>query len=454
MQFVAGYSATNCMNTALTSALTFGSGRFRSVVTNNNNWIVVGDFDIPTKLVDTSKDVLLCLPREVEKWGLYPTHQESWLSIAFVVGCHSQHRSDDTFGSTIRRQAWEAIPSCQWKALAVKALEFIGEFRKKLVENGEKNPRKLYKSLTRALQDCVLYLSGEYPEWQERFLSLSPVWQLVEIANRGRDGTLLLKSGVELANEAEAIVSEKIREFGGLDECRKAFENLIADKRPGRVILLPEGISLAEGAKLMFLDIILGTPDTHDMDVVSITANMAEPKLVQLKDELSGQRLDIIQVAPELGPKDELVGGHKAFQSVAEMLLANGRAVTDQGRALIARLSGQVDPAELARKYRMVAKEFFSDASNRKSWVSRKTAGSSVPQVKKVIPLYRIACDLLPRASFMEREGKFTGGLSPEKLAIEAGLGDVFRAIRNILDRQDATDEELEAIAADIERKL
>jgi len=439
----------------MNTKLIFGSGRFSSVVTNNRNGVLVGDFDLPTKLVDTSKDVLLCLPREVEKWGMYPTHQESWLCLAFVVGCHSRHESGDTSGLEIRRQAWEAIPAAQWQALAAKAIGFIGEFRQRLAEKSE-TPRKLYKSLTRALQDCVLYLSGEFPEDQDTFLSSSPVALLIEQANRGRSGELTLTEGTALADETEAIVSAKIIEFGGVVECSKALHDLelgLAEKH-GRVILLPENVSLDQGADLVSYDIVLGTPDAHDMDVVSIVAGTKEPQLVQLKDKLSDQRLDIIAVPPELGPKDELVGGHRAFQSVAEMLLANGRAISSEGKALIARLQGQVSPVELAQKYRVVAKEFFSDASNRKSWVSRRAAGTSVPQVKKVIPLYRIACDLLPRAAYMEREGKFTGGISPEKLAEQASLGDAFRAIRNIMDRQDATDAELEKIAVDIERKF
>lgn len=442
----------------------------------------MGDFDLPTKLVDASKDVLLCLPRQIEKWGMYPTHQESWLCLAFVVGCHSRQESGDTSGLEIRHQAWEAIPTAQWQALAAKAVGFISEFRQRLSE-GSETSRKLYKSLTRALQDCILYLSGEFPENQDAFLASSPVALLIERANQGRSGELTLAQGLTLADEAEQIVSDKIRELGGLGACQKALVELadefsesrdislqpmdpceiseggvlrvVSDKRPGRVIILPEHVLLSEGAELVSYDIVLGTPDAHDMDVVSVLECSSDsPTLVQLKDELSGQRLDIIRVSAELGPTKELVGGHRSFQSVAEMLLANGRPVSVQGEALIARLSGQVEPAELARKYRVVAKEFFSNASDRKSWVGRKAAGTSVPQVKKVIPLYRIACDLLPRASYMENRGGFTGGLSPEQLANEAGLGEAFRAIRSIMDRQDATDAELDKIATDIERKL
>ena len=87
--------------------------------------------------------------------------------------------------------------------------------------------------------------------------------------------------------------------------------------------------------------------------------------------------------------------------------------------------------------------------SDRKSWASRRL-DATVAQVKKVIPLYRIACDLLPRALFMERSGLFPGGLDIARLAEESNLGDIFRTIRSILDRQDASQGELEALAVQL----
>ncbi|MDD4901019.1 MAG: hypothetical protein PHS62_02825 [Patescibacteria group bacterium] len=441
------------MNT--TTKLTFGSGRFGSTVTNNRNEIVVGRFNRPTKLVDSRKDVLLCLPESNNAWDKgYPTHQESWLALAFVIACHSKHH--DQNGLAIRKVAYHfRIPDVQWPVLAAKAVEFASEFRQRLAEPGLSS-RKAFKSATRALQDCLLYaVTREFPADQDVFLAASPINPLIERANRGRAGELSHAEGLELANEIDHEVEKLVVSFGGIEKCRKALDCLKEYYRPdGRVILLPESITLEQGAELVSFDIILGTPDAHDMDVVSVAEGTKEPRLVQLRDEISGQRMDIIQVSPELGPKDELIGGHRPFQSVAEMLLANGRAISTEGKVLFARLQGQVNPAELAKKYRKVAKEFFSNASDRKSWVSRRAAGTSVPQVKKVLPLYRIACDLLPRASFMEQRGEFTGGISPEKLADEASLGDTFRKIRNVLDRQDATEQELETIAAEIECKL
>ncbi|MBI4377456.1 MAG: hypothetical protein HY549_13535 [Elusimicrobia bacterium] len=435
----------------MATKIVFGSGRFSSVVTNNVNEIFVGEYDAPTKLVDVRKDVLLCLPTQVEQWGNYPTHQESWLALPFVVACHSRHT--DAEGLAVRRAAWDAIPAAQWPALAEMAAQFTAEFRERLADAGL-TPRKAFKSATRALQDCLLYaVERKFPAEQDKFLQdAATIVPLVAEANRGRAGELDLAAGLTLADKIDAFVASLVSEFGGQDTCRQALVELQSDHRSGRVILLPEEISLERGAEMVSYDIVLGVPDAHDMDVVSVVEGTVEPELVQLRDEISGQRLDVIQVAPELGPSDELSGGHPPFQSVGEMILANGRPVTARGAALAERLSSQLCPADLARKYRKVAERFMRDASDRKSWAARRAGDFS--QVKKAIPLYRVACDLLPRACFMERKGKFPGGQDIAELARVAGIGEIYAAIRSFLERQDADQEELEAVAAALERKL
>lgn len=430
------------------TTLIFGSGRFASLVCNNTNDALVGDFDVPTKLVDEARDVRLCLPSDLGRWGLYPTHQESWLCLSFIAACHASH--EDESGLAIRQQAWQQIPEFQWQALAAKATEFANEFRSRL-SSEDFCQRKLYKSLTRALQDCILYLVEKetFPQDQDAFLGQSPVASLIEKANLGRAGQLSQAEGLELANQVDAVVADLVEQLGGSDACRQALSRLSGMALPSRVILLPEGMSLALGSELVEFDAVIGQPDEHDMDIVSIVASLKQPTLYQLNDVLSAQRMDIIAVPPTLGPADQLTGGHPAFQSVAEMLLANGTPVTSAGHSLVDRLTGQVCPLALAGKYREVAMDFFY-GDHRKSWISRRD-NPSVPQVKKVIPLYRIACDLLPRAAFLSGHDRFPGGIDMAQLADEAGLGDIFVAIRSFLDQQDADQAELEAVASQIQ---
>lgn len=355
--------------------LVFGSGRFNSVVVKNLNEIQFGGFDVPTKLVKDG-DILLCLPDCLNEWGMYPTHQDSWLCLSF-------------------------------------------------------------------------------PEDQDGFLQSSPVRELIEQANRGRQGELSPKQGLALADKADALVSQLMARFGGAAACKVALAELQAGLagKPGRVVLLPDSISLEQAKELVEYDVVIGTPDEHDMDVVSIVGFVSQPTLFQLVNQLSGQRLDIISVPEDLGPNDVLTGGHPSFQSVAEMLLANGSLVSAAGRQLVSRLASQVKPAELAQKYLEVAEDFMSNAANRKSWVSRRN-DPTVPQVKKAIPLYRVACDLLPRAIYMIANGRHTGGLEIAELAAKAGLAAEYQAIRSFLARQDACQEELEKTAEIITARL
>lgn len=441
------FGTVRSMNSA---RLVYGSGRFRGVVANNQNFVWVDGYDRPTKLVDARKDVALCLPAgDAWRWGMYPTHQDSWLNLAFVVACHAAH--EDEVGLEIRRRAFASIPAVQWPALVAMASQFAREFRERFAQQ-DLVARKAYKSATRALQDCLLYAAvREFPADQDAFLASSSVANLVAKANQGRAGQLKPEDGLELADAIDALVAQIAECFGGIDTCRKALVDLQDGSGSGRVIILPEGLELERAAELIRTDVVIGVPDAHDMDLVSVVEGQGAPELIQLTDVLSSQRLDIMVVSPELAAGDYLTGGHPAFQSVAEMLLANGTPRTARGEALVQRLQAEVDPLDLAKKYRQVAVDFFSGA-HRKSWVSRR-ADATVAQVKKVIPLYRIACDLLPRAFALEA-GRFPGGEDIVQLAQEAGLGEVFTAIRSVLDRQDATDEELDGIASAIKSHM
>jgi hypothetical protein len=434
--------------------LVFGSGRFADTVRNNRNDTVVAAYDIPTKLVDTQKNVMLCLPEDAGTWGNYPTHQDSWLSLNVVTACHSMHT--DKEGLAKRKEAWANIQPHEFAALIAKANEFNKEFLDRL-SDPNLTPRKAFKSATRALQDCLLYISDVFPEHQDAFLKGSPFAHLIDEANKGRRGELNADEGRKLHRQIQTRIDQCAEQFGGIEACRDGLQKVeeSGKEKNGRVILLPETMTLESAAELVRGDIVIGTPDSHDMDIVSIVSGQNQPKLVQLTDQLSKQRLDIMAVSADLLPNDHLTGGHPAFQSVAEMMLANGTARTVQGEKLIARLRDTVDPRALAKKYRDVAKKMLLDPEDHKGWTYRKD-NERYTQVKKVIPLYRIACDLLPRALYMESTGHFTGGVEPIELAESAGLGEIFKKIRHYMDPavQDAPQEELEEIAKVLADKL
>ncbi len=436
------------MKKILTS-LVYGSARFVGAVTNNINQVFIGTFDVPTKLVDTAKNVALCLPLDITKWGLYPTHQDSWLSLAFVATCHGG--KEDRLSDVRIKAFWEGIPSCQWPALIAKAAEFAAEFRTRLAD-GALEPRKAYKAATRCLQDCLLYREGEAGCMvsQEATLRSRPeLAQLIMLANEGRAGKLTTEDGLALADKVDEEVAKAAARFGGIETCKQALNELTAwgkQQERGRVILMPEGITLEQGAQLVGFDAIIGQPDEHDIDVVSVVEDLEAPRLFQFRDALSQQRLDIIAVSENLGPNDQLTGGHPSFQSVAEMLLANGRILTRTGSELVERLASEVDPVALADKYLRVAEDFLSNAKNPKSWVARRN-NPTVPQIKKAIPLYRVACDLIPRAFWMRTHREFTGGTDIQFFAEAAGLGAEYNIIRLMLDTQVAEQETMERVA-------
>jgi hypothetical protein len=80
-----------------------------------------------------------------------------------------------------------------------------------------------------------------------------------------------------------------------------------------------------------------------------------------------------------------------------------------------------------------------------------------VKQIKKLIPLYRVACDLLPRAVYMLKTGEFPAGVSDEELWSIGGTAEEATQITQLFASQkthEPTQEELHALATSIESKL
>ena len=75
----------------------YGSEGFESVEGNNHNIVLFADTNKTAKLA-LGKDVALLLPSDPEKvnfWSGYPTHQESWLPIWFILLNHPQHKTPE-----------------------------------------------------------------------------------------------------------------------------------------------------------------------------------------------------------------------------------------------------------------------------------------------------------------------------------------------------------------------
>ena len=83
-----------------------------------------------------------------------------------------------------------------------------------------------------------------------------------------------------------------------------------------------------------------------------------------------------------------------------------------------------------------------------KSWDLRKDA--DIPNIKKLIPLYRVAGDLLPRAIYMQKTGEFPCGMSIQEIAEGAGISDVTEHILDLMSTGEVKDEDLELISSQV----
>ena len=140
----------------------FGSGRFEGLVKNNTNSIVLSDIEVPYKLV-LGKDVILVLPSDPSKLDLkegYPTHQESFMPLWYILSYHSKALSEEgkQYVSGLNERVTPEMRDAINKALMYKALDFIEKFN-----ISDAPPKKKYKNLLRIGQDNLLYQDAEVP---------------------------------------------------------------------------------------------------------------------------------------------------------------------------------------------------------------------------------------------------------------------------------------------------
>lgn len=154
----------------------------------------------------------------------------------------------------------------------------------------------------------------------------------------------------------------------------------------------------------MMPDIIINEDD-HDVDAVVVKPSGAK---LRMRQEImpDGRRLDLIEVPEDLGPYDAL---EDSFQPTGWFIATDGKAETERGLALLRRLRAMINPREYASHLRAVSLCFLEPPDwcpgfiASKSWKAR--AGRA-PLEKQAIPLYRVACDLLPKALYAEKTGK------------------------------------------------
>lgn len=444
--------------------MAYGSERFESTTSNNHNEVLLTDTRKVAKVV-LGKDVVLVLPKNpdaIPKWAGYPTHQESWLPLWFVLLNHAQHRTPEEFEyrQKLNKQLTREDRELMRKALVHKANEFWQAYKQD-VET--KEPRKKYKNITRIVQDILLYVDAPETviENQEEYLTNHSLFPIIQKANELRRG-VGLEQASDLENQVEQVLTEYTEQVGS-EESARAYEELqeklLQNSSDELVVLVPDKNITDAGlyADLVSYDLLI-SEDEHDQDVVSIVPSLEEPQFHQLDTKFGPKlaherRMDVIAVPENLGVWDVVRGGKESYQPISMILMTNTKPETEAGIKMQERLQRELAPQFVAHHYLGAAEEFLHRDAWGKSFAKRYK-GEKVKQIKKVIPLYRVACDLLPRAVYMLKTGKFPAGVENDELWEVGEIQEEANKIQEYFKRQDATQEELAELAKAVELKF
>jgi len=444
--------------------MAYGSERFESATSNNHNEVLLTDTRKITKVV-LGKDVALVLPRNpdaIPKWAGYPTHQESWLPLWFVLLNHAQHRTPEELA--YRQKLNERLTPEDRELMRNALIHKANEFWKAYKQDAEtKEPRKKYKNITRIVQDILLYVDAPETaiENQEEYLTNHRLFPLVQKANELRRG-VGLEQASDLENQVEQVLADYTKQVGD-EESARAYEELqnklLQNSSDELVVLVPDKNIADAGlyADLASYDLLM-SEDEHDQDVVSIVPSLNEPQFHQLDTKFGPKlaherRMDVIAVPENLGVWDVVRGGKESYQPISMILMTHTKPETEAGVKMQEQLQKELAPQFVAHHYLGAAEEFLHRDAWGKSFAKRYE-GEKVKLIKKVIPLYRVACDLLPRAVYMLKTGKFPAGIENDELWEIGEITEEAEKIQGHFKRQDATQEELAELSRAIEVKF
>lgn len=437
----------------------FGSERFASTLANNHN-VVVFSGDTVQKIV-LGKDVALILPENPDNLNIqagYPTHQESWLPMWFVLLRHSQAKTapHQQYLEAINTRVTPTDRELVRSALLYKANEFWKTYQ----HDTAAEPRKHYKHLTRILQDILLYVDA--PETviadQDAYLADHALAPLIAHANTLRQG-VNLDTALQLEEQIEQLLANQTNAIGK-ERIQTAYETLQQQLRAAGqqndILLFPKKslAELKEAQALTSYDLMMGA-DEHDEDVITVVPGATEPTFHQatvqfIAEPSRRRRRDIIAIPADLGVWDVVRKGKESYQPISMIVVTHTTPTTDTGSWVRERLQQGMSPAMVASHYLGAAEEFLHREAWGKSYVKRKDR-DDLSAVKKVIPLYRVACDLLPRAIYMKQTGQWPAGVSEEDLWTQAGIADQAQEIKTIMAKGEASPETLDRLAKEIE---
>lgn len=439
----------------------YGSGRFESVTTNNSNAIFLEETKDVTKIV-LGKDVVMTMPEsatDLDPWQPYPTHQEAWLPMWFIMSYHSNPKTPEArkYVKELAGQVDSEDRQLMTDALLHKANEFWEAYKQ---TPADKPPRKKYKQFTRILQDVMLYVDApDIVEDQDTFLSEHPLAELIALSNDFRNGEQLERVG-EVELRIEQMISDKIKDRGGSEAVKSAFErmtDMLAEGSSKGKVVLVENADISDAAhyaELINYDLVIAQ-DEHDEDVISIVSDIDSPGFQQVDVKFGPglseeRRRDVISVPSNLEPWAVVKEGKESYQPVSMIVATHVEPVTESGRKMYEQIAGEWRPEDVAHHYLGAAEEFLHREAWGKSYV-RRFGRDDVRPIKQVIPLYRVACDLLPRAVYMLKKGAMPAGVDNEELWEVGETAAVAEKIQEFFERQDASETELREVFAGVE---
>lgn len=195
----------------------YGSQRFSNAESNNMNTFEVQmglDHVLKVPEFHTAEnrwgDVCIFIPYNAEAIvaaGGYPTHQDSYLPLWWVLCNHSKPISNRAkllqreIGYTVSEKMWEDM-DLQVRKLAGK---YLADFNPSVIL--EKGPRKGYKPFTRTIQDCLAYIGARGVSDHDEWIQNSEWFAWFEVANRARAGKATEAEIQEMIQVCRAAVS-------------------------------------------------------------------------------------------------------------------------------------------------------------------------------------------------------------------------------------------------------
>lgn len=168
-------------------------------------------------------------------------------------------------------------------------------------------------------------------------------------------------------------------------------------------------INLEDEDMQLYYDVYIKSADPSDLDCILVDEEKEQPELISAKAKEKPLTVDIIRCNPNLGLYDTLdANGENAqpsFQTLMMMIAVNGVANSEKGEELLRRAREEFTPEKMAQYYFFLCNKFLQIAGDK----------NYVPGIR-LTASKRIISDLLPKAIYMSKTGRYPTDVTPNML--------------------------------------